>query len=227
MCGRFAFHLTYTELIGIFKLVGCIEFTPRYNVAPTQQVVVIIAAEKPAGLMGVGMKWGLIPSWSKDTKMAGAMINARGETVAEKPAFRAAFKRRRCIIPVSGFYEWQKLDAKNKQPYYMTPAQEKVFRFAGLWEQWTSPEGEVIQSCTIITTTSNHKLEFLHDRMPVILDEEGMEVWLDHGIEDPKVLQSLIVPADEKSIQQQPVAPLVNSVKNEGATLIAPLSDSP
>jgi putative SOS response-associated peptidase YedK len=224
MCGRFTLYLTHAEIIALFELIGAEIFSDRYNIAPTQEVIVITLDQDSSEKQGRLMKWGLIPSWSKDSKLAASMINARGETVAEKPAFRAAFKRRRCIIPASGFYEWKKLDTKTKQPYYITPVDDQIFRFAGLWEIWQSPTGEQVHSCTIITTAANSLMLEYHDRMPVILPDAQVDAWLDIAIEDRTVLENMLSQYDSDLMQAWPVSSSVGSVKNQGSDLIKPIN---
>jgi putative SOS response-associated peptidase YedK len=179
----------------------------RYNIAPTQSVIVVGDDGKRYMKQ---MRWGLIPSWAKDPSVGNRMINARAETLAEKPAFRAALKKRRCLIPADGFFEWQKL-GKVKQPVRIVLKSREPFGFAGLWEHWTSPEGEEVLSCTIITTEANDLLKSVHDRMPVILTPEAEAVWLDPKIQDPERL--LLLPRQYPSDEMEfyPVSGDVNS----------------
>jgi putative SOS response-associated peptidase YedK len=190
MCGRFARIATNTIFREKYRLKRLEQLRDSYNIAPSQSVAAVRAAEDGNEL--VLLKWGLIPSWSKDPKIGYKLTNARSETAAEKPSFRAAFKQRRCIIPASGFYEWKR-EAKQKQPFYFYPREGELFSFAGLWERWHDPEGEEIETCTILTTSANELMQPIHDRMPVILDWSGENVWLDPraATED---LQSLMVP---------------------------------
>jgi putative SOS response-associated peptidase YedK len=163
----------------------------RLNIKPTQQILTV--RDIGDGPFAVNVRWGLIPSWAKDASCSAKMINARAETIAEKPAFRTALKRRRCLIPADGFYEWQKLDAKNKQPWYFTLPDEEPFAFAGLWESWKSPDGP-LETATIITTTANETLAFVHDRMPVILPPEHYARWLDRQAEGGPAILKLLQP---------------------------------
>ncbi len=223
MCGRFTLRLSPVELTEIFQLLREPENRPRYNIAPTQPVVVVVNDDgfreaRP-------MRWGLIPSWSKDEKIGARLINARSETVAEKPSFRAAFKRRRCLIPADGFYEWKKLSAKAKQPYFIGMKNGDPFAFAGLWEQWTGPDEKPVESCTIITTEANELLADLHNRMPVILAEEDYDRWLDPKVQDADALQSLMVPYPAKEMHTYPVSTLVNSPKNDVAECVKSVED--
>lgn len=168
MCGRFTLRLPPQELQAFFDLMRVEDYQPRYNIAPTQDIVAI--RQTGEGRVGSLMHWGLIPHWAKDRKMAARMINARGETVADKPSFRDSFKRQRCLIPADGFYEWKDVGEKYKQPYHITLTDEQPIAMAGLWSEWTDPDSqEVIESCTVITTTANSVMRELHERMPVIL----------------------------------------------------------
>lgn len=226
MCGRFTQRATAAELIEIFKLVREMHGyapTPRYNIAPTQQVAVIRQTDKGRELSP--MHWGLIPSWSKDPKMGARMINARGESVSSKPSFRSAFRKRRCLIPADGFYEWKQLDKKTKQPYYITMPNGKPFAFAGLWEHWEQSEPG-IDSCTIITTDANQTMRPLHDRMPVILSPEDYDRWLDPKQSDPDQLQSLLSPTENDALEFQPVSTLVNSPRNDSPECVEPVPSS-
>jgi putative SOS response-associated peptidase YedK len=199
------------------KMVELLE--DRYNIAPQQPVAAVRATE--AGNELVLLRWGLIPSWSEDAKIGYKLINARSETVAEKPSFRSAFKQRRCIIPASGFYEWKR-EAKHKQPFYIHPRdEEELFSFAGLWERWHDPEGEEIESCTILTTTANELMQPIHDRMPVILDSEGENEWLSPR-SAPDSLHAVLVPFASDQMEAYAVNLYVNNAKNQGPKCIEP-----
>jgi putative SOS response-associated peptidase YedK len=168
MCGRFTLRTRPADLVEVFELLREPELTPRFNIAATQPVAVVCQVDKHRELSL--MRWGIVPTWQKDPKSGPPLINARGETLATKPAFRTAFKKRRCLIPADGFYEWQKIaGAKVKQPYYIRMAKDRPFAFAGLWERWRGLDDATLETCTIVTTTPNALLEPLHDRMPVIL----------------------------------------------------------
>jgi putative SOS response-associated peptidase YedK len=203
------------------------EMSPRYNIAPTQLVAVIANNGKN---MLEFYRWGLIPSWAKDSKAGSRMINARAETLAEKPAFRTAFKRRRCLIPADGFYEWR-LPAKNadapgrktKTPIYLRLKSGEPFAFAGLWETWQPEGGEPVLSCTIITTTPNSLVEKIHDRMPVILKPEAYEQWLAQGEQAPEKLARLLKPYPASGMTAYAVSPLVNSPAVDTPEIIRPL----
>ena len=182
MCGRFTLRTPAAQMLEIFNLVEMPALAPRYNIAPTQLVICIRSvAEDPKSREAVQMNWGLVPFWAKDIAIGNQMINARAETVAEKPAFRAAFAKRRCLIPADGFLEWQKLSTGKKQPWLMEMAEQQPFAMAGLWEYWT-PKGDSsakpVVSCSIITTSANEDMSVLHDRMPVILPIEAWATWL-------------------------------------------------
>jgi len=183
---------------------------PRYNVAPTQLVAIVRLRPNDPQRTLVFAKWGLIPSWAKDRSVGPKLINARAETVAEKPAFRAAFKYRRCLIPADGFYEWKRQPKKGKQPYLITAADGEPFAFAGLWEHWKSPDDEVIESCAILTTDSNELVRALHDRMPVIVQEKDYDLWLDPDVKDPKLLKPLLQSYPSDRMRSRPVSTRVN-----------------
>jgi putative SOS response-associated peptidase YedK len=223
MCGRYVSKAEKEEIEKEFEtVVEKIQedlTRPRYNIAPTQFVAVIRQLERERILSG--MKWGLIPSWAKDAAIGSKMINARAETVAEKPAFRAAFKSRRIIVPASGFYEWKKTDSKTKQPFYFFMKEKPVFGFAGLWEEWTDKQtGDVIESYTIITTEANKVLEPVHERMPVILKPEDYELWLDPQVKEAAKLQHLLVPYPAEKMSSHAVGTSVNSPKTDSPELI-------
>ena len=165
------------------------------------------------------MRWGLIPSWAKDMSIGSRMINARAETVGEKPSFRNALRRRRCLVLADGFYEWQKL-GKQKRPMRIVMQSGEPFAFAGLWETWRDPQGDVIPSCTIITTSANDTLGPIHDRMPVILPRDLEDLWLDNSVDDPDALTSVLTPYDDDAMEAYEVSPLVNSARNDGPEVV-------
>ena len=220
MCGRFVFYSDpqfMREQYGFDE--GRIEFRPRYNIAPTQQVVTITND----GTRRVElMRWGLVPFWAKELKVGYRMINAVGETLATKPAFRAAFKKRRCLILADGFFEWRK-DGKLKIPTYIYLKSREPFAFAGLWETWKSPEGETVKSCTIVTTKPNEFMEPIHNRMPIILSSETEPLWIDPLSENPDILQPLLQPSPAEQMESYQVSSYVNSPRNEGPECIKPL----
>jgi putative SOS response-associated peptidase YedK len=192
---------------------------PRYNVAPTQTVVTVTS---DGARQIEQMRWGLIPKWAKDASIGAKMINARAETLSEKPAFREAFKRRRCLIPADGFYEWQTL-GKRKQAWHVKLQSGEPFAFAGLWEQWTAPEGEPVRTCTIVTTTPNELMSQFHHRMPVILHPADEATWLDQALADPERLLPLLGQYPAALMEAYPVSDLVNRVANDGPQLVLPL----
>lgn len=225
MCGRFALAASPEQLARQFELpLPVPALKPRYNIAPTQPVAVVrigAPANRPREL-GI-TQWGLIPEWSKDPGVGSRMINARAETLAEKPSFRAAFKRRRCLIPSLGFYEWRKTSDNKKQPYFIRPREQALFAFAGLWEVWFSDDGSEIQTCTIITTAANRIMEELHHRMPVILSPEKYAGWLDPDTDDPRVLNSYLKQYPSDRMEYFPVDPAMNSPRNDSAACVEPI----
>ena len=214
MCGRFAFYSpreAVTELYGVEIPPAC---EPRYNIAPTQAVAAIRldADLRPEGVL---LRWGLVPGWAKDPAVGNRMINARAETVAEKPAFRAPFRRRRCVVLADGFYEWQ-AGRDGKQPWFISAADGKPLALAGLWERWDRA-AEPLETCTLITTRANALMAPLHERMPVILDAGRYRDWLEHA--DAGLLQ----PCGEARLQAHPVSRRVNNPANQGPELISPV----
>lgn len=205
MCGRFTLTADESEIIDTFSVDHVdYEYKPRYNVAPSQTIAAV--SYRNGGRVLEGYRWGLIPFWTKDIKIGYSMINARAETLQTKPAFRNLLSRNRIVIPADGFYEWKK-EGKDKQPFRFQLESKKVYGFAGLYDLWENPEdGETIRSCTIITTTPNDLVKDVHDRMPVILDAEGVNVWLDPGVRDKHVVQELLVPLPAKQMISYPVS---------------------
>ncbi len=218
MCGRFTLSQPINAIASVFNLAQIPPLEPRYNIAPTQLVPSILSA--PGGEKQLQMlRWGLIPAWAKDPAIGAKLINARAETVSEKPSFKSAFKRRRCLIVADGFYEWQRQDGK-KQPYYFRLQNGHPFAFAGLWEQWKSPEEQEITSCTILTTAANDLLRPIHDRMPVILDSDRYELWLDPKVEKSEILQPLLHPYQADLMTSYAVSTKVNNPKNNTSECI-------
>ncbi len=214
MCGRFALFAMPTELADLFGLGGEVETPrPRYNIAPTQDMP-IVRARPDEGRQLVLARWGLIPGWAKDPAIGNRMINARAESVAEKPAFRAAFKSRRCLIPASGFYEWAKHGAR-KQPYFVGLKSREPFAFAGLWERWSRPEGGPIESCTILTTSANDVMRPIHERMPVILDPADYATWLGEARAGPDELRALLGPCPAEPMDAYPVSTYVSDPSHD------------
>ncbi len=214
MCGRFAFYSPTEATAALFGVTSDVEVEARYNIAPTQYIAAIRPA-KDEGREFAMLRWGLVPFWAKDPSIGNRMINARAETVAEKPAYRAAYKKRRCLIPADGFYEWHR-EGDVKIPYFISAADGAPMAFAGLWERWKSKEGdEQIDSATIVTTAANEFISSLHDRMPVILTPQDADRWLggDDGLLDDA---SMLAPP----LRAWPVDRKVNNARNEGAELI-------
>lgn len=225
MCGRFTLNVTPSKLTEYFDLTGDLDFSPSWNIAPFSQINSIVADESGSKHLK-SMRWGLIPSWAKDETIGNKLINARSETIAEKPSFRSAFKRRRCLIPASGFYEW-KTENGIKQPWYISLVSGEPMAFAGLWETWNSKEGEGIESCCIITIAANSFMEPIHDRMPATLNPEQWPLWLSQQEHLPDKLLPLICSQESKSIQAWPVTRELNRAgyRNDSG-LIAPLLDT-
>jgi len=220
MCGRFTLTADVSELQSSFPWVNIPPgLSPRYNIAPTQPVAVVPNDGKNQLDF---YNWGLIPSWAKDADIGSRMINARAETLAEKPSFRAAFRRRRCLVLADGFYEWRKGAAGQKTPMFIRLASGKPFAFAGLWEFWNALDGSSVLSCTIITTQPNSLLQTIHNRMPVILAESAYPQWLDPGEGDLGRLSALLAPYPAEEMAAFPVSPLVNNPRNESPELIQP-----
>jgi putative SOS response-associated peptidase YedK len=201
------------------------EIGPRYNVAPTQDIPVIVGRE--GGRAFEMHRWGIVPSWSKSVTSAGARyINARAETVSTSPVFRSSFERRRCIIPADGFYEWRR-DGKRKQPFLIHTPADAPLAFAGLWAPWKDPAtGQWLLSASVVTTAANATVSALHNRMPVILDGEAWRLWLDPDLSDEGLLMSLLAPAPDELLELVPVSPLVNNANNEGAGLLIARSET-
>jgi len=225
MCGRFSFNIPPELLAEIFDLPESPSISPRFNIAPTQLVPVI--RQLPDGRNHLDLlRWGLIPSWAKDPSIGSKMINARSETITEKPAFRQAIKYRRCLVLGSGFYEWKKKGTV-KQPWYIRLKDGAPMVLAGIWEIWKSPEGEAIESCSILTTAANRLVAPLHDRMPVILSPDEFDDWIDREITNPAALERLFQSYPADLMEMWPVSPLVNKVANDTADLILSLSNAP
>ena len=223
MCGRFtliAEPSRVKEVIDISDTSNC-QWEARYNIAPTQNIATVLYDSESKKRECRSLRWGLIPSWSKDSKMGARTINARAETLAEKPSFRSAFKRKRCLIIADGFYEWKKVETK-KQPYYFHLQDKQPFAFAGLWEEWKSPEDEKITSCTIVTTEANELLQQIHHRMPVILQQSDYETWLDPQQQNTELLRKLLHPFEAEKMTMTAVSTKVNSPHHTSAECITP-----
>lgn len=223
MCGRYAFFAPADAVKRWFGVPLLPELAARYNIAPTQDVPVL--REREPGRREVALlRWGLVPSWAADPSIGQRMINARAETLAEKPSFRTALRRRRCVVLASGWYEWQKT-ATGKQPFFLHRHDGEPLGFAGLWEQWVDRgSGEAIQSCTIVTTAAPPALAAIHDRMPVVLARESLAPWLDPAVTDGAVLAPLLAAAEAGEIEARAVSRAVNDARNEGPQLVEPLA---
>lgn len=219
MCGRYTLKTPIDVLVEHFGIEEYpTSLIPSYNIAPTQEVAAVVEEDEQRKLEA--FRWGLIPSWAKDPAIGNKMINARAETVSEKPSFRSAFKRRRCLIVADGFYEWQKMD-NGKQPYHFKMRDSSPFAFAGLWETWDK-EGEEIRSCSIITTEANDLMSEIHHRMPVILPPENYGTWLDPGFEEKEALMDLLRPYPSDGMEAYPVSRRVNRPSNNEPGVVEP-----
>jgi putative SOS response-associated peptidase YedK len=210
MCGRFTLFEADKILSREFGVSGFPSLSPRYNIAPSQPVAAVRSTPTGSGRELVLLRWGLIPSWSKDPAIGNRLINARAETAREKPSFRNAFRRHRCLIPASGFYEWQRQE-RGKQPYFVQMRDKRPFAFAGLWDRWENPDEGVIETCTILTTAANAVLSPIHDRMPVILPPAEYARWLDPALLNTDSLAPLLVPFPPEDTLAFPVSPRVNA----------------
>ncbi len=220
MCGRYTLTKEERRLRALLGIDKPLAFLSRYNIAPSQEARVI--ANDSGHAIETLMRWGLIPSWADDASIGNKLINARGETIAEKPSFRTSFSRRRCLVPADGFYEWQKA-GKGKTPVWIHRKDREPFVFAGLWDRWQPPKGEKLCSFTIITTSANEKLRPVHDRMPVILSDDDAVKWLNPR-SDTRELQELLRPYPEDELEFFEVSKLVNSPQHDGPDCIEPAS---
>ena len=245
MCGRFTLRAPASAVAEQFSLFDVAPFAPRFNIAPTQPVAVVRAptlynagtGDTSDGRLGgqsdaspspapcparelVWLRWGLVPSWAKDPAIGARMINARAETAAQKPAFRAALRRRRCLVVADGFYEWQKTGAR-KQPYFIHMKDDRPFAFAGLWESWTSPDGAELPTCTLLTTQPNELTRPIHDRMPVVLSAADYALWLDPSVQDAARVECLLHPYPAGEMEAYPVSTRVNSPAHDGPDCLA------
>ncbi|MEM9160121.1 MAG: SOS response-associated peptidase [Verrucomicrobiota bacterium] len=223
MCGRYTLSKKSVEVQEAETALPDFGWEPRFNIAPTQRGVVITKASAVSPRQASYMRWGLIPSWSKSLETQRPLINARSETVAEKPSFKAAYQRRRCLVPADGFFEWKRL-RKGNQPYYFQMEDESLFHMAGLWECWRSQSGDELNSYTILTTSANALLGKYHDRMPVIVAPEDTDTWLDGEPElfTPEGRFRFFTPFSPSEMKHRPVSPAVNNNRSEGPQLIEP-----
>lgn len=226
MCGRFE---RITPIKVLATLFDCPEAPPEtrthYNIAPTQPaaVVRIIRASETGEREMAVMRWGLIPSWADDPAIGNRLINARSETAAEKPSFRNALKKRRCLVPIDGFYEWQATGKKTKQPHLIRLKDGQPFALAGLWEKWTAPDGELVESFTILTTDANAMMRPIHNRMPVIVAKEDYDLWLDNET-DLEEVKGLLKQFPAEQMESFPVSTVVNNPRNELPECVQPVS---
>lgn len=222
MCGRYTLATPTEALEELFQLQTALPaLRPRYNIAPTQPVAVVRRSTEGEREMVI-MHWGLIPSWAKEPDIGNRLINARSETVSEKPSFRSAFKRRRCLVPTDGFYEWQRLN-KRKQPHYIRMGDGEPFAFAGLWERWDGQDETVIESCTILTTEANTFVRPIHNRMPVIVEPGDYNLWLETEPDRTGALARLMRPYSGDRLTSFPISTWVNSPKNDDARCVEPI----
>ncbi len=223
MCGRYSFWLSPSKLKEFFDLFRADDFPPRYNIAPTQTVPVV-RVDAEGQRVANNLRWGLLPFWAKSKAEGSKMINCRSETAATKPAFRHAFKKQRCIVPASGFFEWQEIEgSKETQPYYLTLKNGDPAAFAGLWESWKDPETDSrLETFTILTTTATDVIGEVHYRMPITLDRDVWPVWIDPAMQEPDALQAMLTPSMEKW-QRWPVSKVVGNVKNDRPECISPI----
>jgi len=223
MCGRYAVTSSPEAIRALFRYADLPNFPPRYNIAPTQPVAIVRleSGERRFALV----RWGFIPSWAKDPKHVSLMFNARGETVVDKPAYRAAMRRRRCLVPADGFYEWRRVGSSS-QPFYVRRKDRKPFAFAGLWETWAGPNGEELDTAAIITTRANRTLARIHERMPVVVPEEAYDLWLNCAEVDAHAAMAVVSPAAEDLLEVYEVSDAVNRAVTDDPILLRPLTES-
>jgi putative SOS response-associated peptidase YedK len=224
MCGRYTLTSSPEALRALFRYAEQPNFPPRYNVAPSQPIAIVRLVDGKRHFALV--RWGLLPSWIKDPKTFALLINARGESAAEKPAFRAAMKRRRCLIPADGFYEWQ-MAGDRKRPFFVHARSGAPLAFAGLWETWSGPNGEELETAAIVTTAANRTLRPIHERMPVIVPPEGFDLWLDGATVDATTASALIAPAPEGLLEAYEISTAVNRTANDNPKLLEPVGAAP
>lgn len=221
MCGRYFLHSTADKLSALFGEMPMPVLEPRYNIAPSQPVPVV--RQNPAGRREmVLLRWGLVPSWSKGPDSRYSMINARAETVAQKPAYRSAFRYKRCLIPADGFYEWRAA-GKGKQPYVLRPRDGRPLALAGLWEHWQDADGNELESCTILVREANSQVKAVHERMPVIMTPDSYDLWLDTHAQKPQPLETLLAVQQAPELDIYPVGRAVNNPKADSAALLEPI----
>jgi len=223
MCGRYTLSTPADVVAEVFGLAEAPALTPRFNIAPTQEVAIVRITAPQASREIAFVRWGLVPRWAQDPEIGNRLINARAETVVDKPAFRGSLRRQRCLVVADGFFEWQKV-GKRKQPWLLHRRDGRPFGMAGLWARWADPAAGDLDSCTIITTTPNEVAAAVHDRMPVILDPGDFALWLDPQVGDPARLQPLLRPAPAAEMEAYPVSLAVNNPANDRPECLAPLA---
>ena len=223
MCGRFTRKENFALLAKALGLESFLQLAPSYNVAPSQMVACLRTRPETHQVEHIPLQWGLVPGWAKDPKIGYRMINARAETVAEKPSFRKAFARQRCLVLADGFYEWKR-EGKSKQPYYIHFRDNRPFAFAGLWERWDKGNEAPLESCALITTGPNELMKPIHDRMPVILDPQHYPLWLDSDEHDRAALLPLLQPFSEEDMEAYPVSTLVNNPRSNSPQCVEPVT---
>jgi putative SOS response-associated peptidase YedK len=221
MCGRYTFTSAPEAMRQLFRYLEQPNFPPRYNIAPTQPIAIVrlVEGERRFALV----RWGLLPSWVKEPKAFSLVINARGESILDKPAFRAAMKRRRCLIPADGFYEWQKAGDR-KRPFFIHAKTGTPLAFAGLWETWTGPNGEELETAAIVTTRANSTLAPIHERMPVIVPPEAFDFWLNCNDVDAKTAEAMVAPAPDDLLEAYEISTAVNRTANDNPELLEPVA---
>ena len=221
MCGRYLLTTPVDALGQLFRFTERPNLGPRYNIAPTQDVPIVRRTREGDGRELLMARWGLVPYWADDVKIGNRLINARAETIERTPAFREAYQRRRCLVPADGFFEWRK-EGKTRQPLLIRRKDQEPFAFAGLWERWRQPDGQILRSCSVVTCPANELVAPVHDRMPVILDPGDFERWLDPEAADGR---TLLLPCPPDWLEAYEVSPRVNSPANDDLECIAPLAE--
>lgn len=221
MCGRYTLYET-EDLAERFGVDLPEDIHPSYNVAPSQTMPVIVNGTDTKHIEF--MKWGLVPAWAKDSKMGPKLINARSESIFNKPAWRHVIRSHRCLVPANGFYEWKNTNTAQKQPYYIHPKERQIFSFAGVWDSWRTPDGETLKTYSIITTEPNHEISAIHNRMPVILYQEEELVWIDPTNNHPEDIAPLLHPYEDDGLELYPISQDVNSPANNSPSLLQPLA---
>ena len=225
MCGRINLWMSSVDLAEIFELFREPEWLPRYNLCPMQQILTVRMHPKGVRL-AEPVQWGLVPSWTKSPVTGPPLNNARCETITSKPSFSDSFRKRRCLIPANGFYEWKRLDHKSKQPWNIFRDDGQPLAMAGIWDHWQTLDGDTLESCAVITTEANEFMANIHDRMPVILAKSDWDHWLNPDVTDPGSLTNLLVPCPNDWLRGNPVSSLVNSVNHDSVECIHPVKEN-